>query len=107
MYQSMTFVFVFQTRLLSMPAFLSYEAAYSVYWQDIAQYDAPASCLQQSPVFPDVWTALQGVVTFDGLIITANSSMNTTGMYGLNYTITFSATSLAGIDSWDIPVNIR
>lgn len=51
--------------------------------------------------------SLQGVVTFDGLIITANSSMNTTGAYGLNYTITFSAASISGITSWDVPVNIR
>ena len=51
--------------------------------------------------------SMQGVVTFDGLIITANSSMNTTGAYGLNYTITFSAASTSGITSWDVPVNIR
>ena len=50
---------------------------------------------------------LQGVVTFDGLIITANSSMNTTSASGLNYTITFSAASTAGITSWDVPINIR
>lgn len=50
---------------------------------------------------------LQGVVTFDGLIITANSSMNTTSAPGLNYTITFSAASTSGITSWDVPINIR
>ena len=50
---------------------------------------------------------LQGVVTFDGLIITANTSMNTTNAFGLNYTITFSAASISGITSWDVPINIR
>ena len=50
---------------------------------------------------------LQGVVTFDGLIITANSTMNTTNVYGLNYTITFSAASVSGITSWHVPINIR
>lgn len=46
-------------------------------------------------------------MTFDGLIITANSSMNTTSASGLNYTITFSAASTSGIASWDVPINIR
>ena len=50
---------------------------------------------------------MQGVVTFDGLIITANYSMNSTSAYGLNYTITFSAASISGITSWDVPINIR
>lgn len=50
---------------------------------------------------------LQGVVTFDGLLITANSTMNTTSIYGLNYTITFAAASVSGITSWDVAVNIR
>ena len=53
------------------------------------------------------FVSVQGVVTFDGLIITANSSMNSTAAYGLNYTITFSAASLSGITSWDVPINIR
>ena len=50
---------------------------------------------------------LQGVVTFDGLLITANATMNTTSIYGLNYTITFAAASVSGITSWDVAVNIR
>ena len=52
-------------------------------------------------------TCVQGVVTFDGLIITANSTMNTTSAHGLNYTVTFSAASISGISSWDVPINVR
>ncbi|KAL0048014.1 hypothetical protein WJX82_005700 [Trebouxia sp. C0006] len=51
--------------------------------------------------------AVDGVVTFDGLIITANSTMNTTSTYGLNYTVTFAAASISGISSWDVAINIR
>ena len=33
--------------------------------------------------------------------------MNTTNVYGLNYTISFSAASVSGITSWDVAVNVR